>query len=222
MERESGDRIASYVALWVFALAFGWIEANIVVHLRELYLRDAAGVNAGLEVTQVVLPDNVVWIEIVREACTMFVLAAVGWLCSPRLAGRIGGFLVAFGIWDLMYYVGLWLIIAWPASLATWDILFLIPVPWVAPVWTPAVVALVFVAAGSWLFLTDTNPRDWRWADAAVIVAACAIIVGSFVVESGAVAERRVPERFAWWLYWPGVALGVSWFVRAERREVRG
>ena len=223
MERADGGRISSYGALWVFALAFGWIEANVVVHLRDLYLRDAsaAGGDVGLQVTQVALPYRVMWIEIIREACTMFVLAAVGWLSSRRLAGRIGGFLIAFGIWDLMYYAVLWLVIAWPDSLAAWDILFLIPVAWVAPVWAPVVVAVLFVATGSWLFLTDTNPRDWRWGDAAVIVAACAIIVGSFVVESRAATERRVPERFAWWLYWPGVALGTEWFVRAERREKR-
>lgn len=205
----------------MFALAFGWIEANVVVHLRDVYLRDAAagGGGVGLQVTQVALPFRVQWIEIVREACTMLVLAAVGWLSSAHLAGRIGAFLLAFGVWDLMYYAVLWLVIGWPDSLAAWDILFLIPVAWVAPVWAPCIVALLFVVTGSWLFLTDASPRRWRYADLAVIVVACAVIVASFLVESSAAAEHRVPERYAWWLYWPGVALGAAWFVTVERRN---
>ena len=220
MERDA-SRVTAYAALWVFALAFGWIEANVVVHLRDLYLRDAAagGTSVGLQVTQVALPLRVLWIEIVREACTMFVLAAVGWLSSAHLAGRVGAFLLSFGVWDLMYYAVLWLVIGWPDSLAAWDILFLIPVAWVAPVWAPAVVAVLFIATGTWLFLSDGSQRTWRAADLTVIVVACAIIVASFLVESAAAAQHRVPERYAWWLYWPGVTLGVAWFVRVERRS---
>ena len=155
-----------------------------------------------------------------HRGLTLFVFAAVGWLSSAHLAGRVGAFLLAFGVWDLMYYAVLWLVIGWPDSLAAWDILFLIPVAWVAPVWAPVVVAVIFVATGSWLFLTDDRPRTWRGTDLAIIVAACTIIVASFLVESAAAAEHRVPERYAWWLYWPGVALGVAWFVRVERRSL--
>jgi hypothetical protein len=113
-------------------------------------------------------------------------------------------------------------VVGWPQSLSTWDILFLIPVAWVAPVWAPVVVATLFVGIGTWLFYTSERARTWRATDTAVVLASCVIIVASFLVEAGAVAEHRVPERFAWWLYWPGVLLGTGWFLRAEKRYIRG
>lgn len=219
----SGPPHARYAALLLYAIAFGWIEGCVVVYLRDVYLKDAAAGAAGLAVpiTAVALPTRIIEIEIVREACTMIVLGAVAWLSSARAAGRWGAFLIGFGIWDLMYYVTLWLLLGWPESLLTWDILFLIPVPWVAPVWTPVTIATLFVALGTWLVYTEDRPRVWQWSDAIVLLAAAAIIVGSFLVESRAAVDHYVPERFAWWIYWPGVLLGVGWFVRIEQPRVR-
>ena len=52
-------------------------------------------------------------------------LAAVAWLAAPRLRSRLGAFLVAFGTWDLAYYLGLYALLRWPPSLANgfsiWD-----------------------------------------------------------------------------------------------------
>jgi hypothetical protein len=60
----------------------------------------------------------------------------------------------------------------------------------------------------------------WQWSDALVLLAAAAIVVGSFLVESRAAVDHYVPQRFAWWIYWPGVLLGAGWFLRVERRRV--
>lgn len=46
-----------------------------------------------------------------------------------------------------IYYVGLSLIIRWPPSLLAQDLLFLIPIPWIAQVWFPVLVSLLAVAA---------------------------------------------------------------------------
>ena len=169
-----------------------------------------------MQITAVALPLRTVRVELVREACTIVLLAAAGVMASRRLAGRWGAFLVGFGVWDLMYYVTLWIVIGWPDSLATWDILFLIPVPWVAPVWAPVIVATLFIVVGSYLFFTEQRQRAYGWVDAAVIVTAAIIVVGSFVVESGAAVEHRVPGHFPVWLYAIGVALGAGWVLRVE------
>ena len=141
------ERRAGYASLWVLALAFGWIEASVVVYLRELYAREVSlqGPDslAGLQVTLVSMPSHLVVVEIAREACTILLLGAVAWLAGRRLADRAGAFLLSFGIWDLTYYAVLRLVSGWPDTLGSWDILFLIPVPWVAPVWAPVSVAIL-------------------------------------------------------------------------------
>jgi len=223
MDDRNRERHATFVSLLIFALAFGWIEGCVVVYLRDLYLRDAAleGPGIGLLVTAVALPLRTVRLELVREACTLLVLVAVGWMSSRRMAGRWGAFLVGFGVWDLMYYLTLWIVLSWPDSLWTWDILFLIPVPWVAPVWAPVVIASLFVVVGSWLFYTEQDRRAWRWTDAFAVVIACAIIVASFLVESAAAVEHRVPSTFPAWLFWIGVGLGLGWVAWVEGVRLR-
>lgn len=210
-------RRAAYAGLWVLALAFGWIEASVVVYLREVSNQGASVLPAHM--TLVSMPGHLVAVELGREACTIALLGAAAWLGGSRSADRAGAFLFSFGVWDLTYYGALQLLTGWPGSLSAWDVLFLIPLPWVAPVWAPATVSTLFAAAGSYLFWTPNRPRRYRWADAAVLIASALVIIASFLVESSAAIEHRVPEPFPAWLFWTGVALGLGWFVWIERRN---
>ena len=216
------ERHARYGSLVVLALAFGWIEASAVVYLREISVREAmlqaAAYLPSLQLTLASLPGRLVALEMAREACTLVLLAAVGWLAGGRPADRIGGFIAAFGIWDLTYYAVLRLVSGWPESIRTWDILFLIPSPWVAPVWAPVTVATLFVLAGSYLFWTAGHRRRYRWTDVGVLLASVGLTLAAFLVGSTAVIDHRVPEHFPIWLFWSGVVLGTAWFVRVERR----
>ena len=215
---QSREHQADYVGLWVFALAFGWIEAAVVVYLRQISLREFNGVGS-FEFPLASLPSHLVLVEVVREACTLLLLGAVAWLAGRRAAGRAGAFLLTFGIWDLTYYGVLRLILGWPENLTTWDILFLIPLPWVAPVWAPATVAGIFVVAGSYLFWTPERLRQYRRTDITILLASALAIIASFLVEWRIVLDRQVPKPFPLWLFWGGVLLGTSWFVRVERRR---
>lgn len=208
---------AAYIAMWVFALAFGVIEAAAVVYLRETAPRDADEV---VRFPLVLIREHLVVMELVREACTLVVLGAVAWMAARRWADLVGAFLLMFGVWDLTYYAALRLVIGWPDGLSNWDLLFLIPLPWVAPVWAPATVAVIFVAAGSYLFWTPTRARQYGPSDIAVILASAAAIVGACLVEWRVVFSREVPQQFPVWLYWAGVAAGTLWFVHVERRGV--
>ena len=209
---ENQERRAAYASLWVLALAFGWIEASVVVYLREIYVREVSlqGPNylAGLQITLVSLPSHLVGMEMAREACTILLLGAVAWLAGRRPADRAGAFLLSFGIWDLTYYAVLKLVVGWPDSLSAWDILFLIPLPWVAPVWAPVTVATLFVVAGSYLFWTSERERRYRWPDIGVLVASALLTIAAFLVESRAAIDHRVPEQFPVWLFGAGVVLG--------------
>jgi hypothetical protein len=149
--------------LVVFAVAMGWLEAVVVVYLRAL-LGVAHGSTAPApdELTRGLA--SLPWLigtEQGREIATIVMLAAVAWLAAPRLLPRLGAFLVAFGVWDIAYYVALYLLLRWPSSLATLDLLFLIPPGpwWIQPVWVPVAISCVMIAAGSWLFSAPERRR---------------------------------------------------------------
>lgn len=224
MDRDA--RRFSYASLWVFAIAFGWIEGTAVVYLREIYAREVM-LNAGADtigsvpISLIALPGSLVTVEMLREACTIALLAAVAWLAGRQVADRIGAFLLSFGLWDLTYYAALRTIAAWPDRLTTWDILFLIPSPWVAPIWAPMIVAVLFAGSGTYLFWTADRDRRYRWTDGAVLTAAALLTVAAFLFGSKAVIGHRIPNSFPVWLFSSGVLLGGGWFVRVERASVR-
>ena len=125
----------------LFAIGFGINEAIVVV-----YLRSAAGLVSTLyQPAQLVgtLPQT----EVYREAATILVLVGVSMLAAKNTRDRWVFFLWTFAFWDIFYYVGLWLAIQWPPSLLTQDVLFLIPVPWIAQVWFPLLVSLLAIIA---------------------------------------------------------------------------
>jgi len=145
----------------VFAVAFGLVEASIVV-----YLRSALGLLPGFEGTlsDVIrfslspdafekarllkeMPQSLLSLEMFREIATMFMLSGVAFAVAKGLRERIAVFLWTFAIWDIFYYVGLWTVTRWPSSLLTQDILFLIPAPWVSQVWFPILVSALTAVA---------------------------------------------------------------------------
>lgn len=138
--------------LLAFAAAMGWLEAVVVVYIRGLVgiarpetIPPAAEVMRRFAALPWLLPT-----EQTREAATVVMLASVAWLAARTWPGRLGAFLVCFGVWDIFYYVGLKALLRWPPSLFTRDMLFLIPPHpwWYQPVWVPIAISAVMIAAG--------------------------------------------------------------------------
>jgi len=145
--------------LAIFSLAFGFGEAAVVV-----YLRAALGLLPGFHGTLADVqraapefykqaealrefPQSLLTIEVLREATTIVMLVSMAMLSAQRFRERWAAFLWAFAIWDISYYLGLWMTIRWPGSLNDFDILFLIPVPWLAQVWFPLLVSALTLLA---------------------------------------------------------------------------
>jgi hypothetical protein len=123
----------------LFGVAFGFVEAAVVV-----YLRAATGLWPGPQVKALAaFPGTLFRIECFREAATMIMLGGIALLAGQRTKERIIVFLWAFAFWDFSYYVWLRLTIGWPTSLINSDMLFLIPAPWVAQVWFPMMVSVI-------------------------------------------------------------------------------
>ena len=138
----------------LFATAMAYVEAAAVLYLRTLY----GGVDPLHRSRPPLTPvPDLLGIEVGREAATIVMLATVGWLAGRGPTGRLGGFLAAFGAWDIGYYVFLWVFAGWPASPMAGDILFLLPLPWWGPVLAPALIAAVLVATGGLLLAREAG-----------------------------------------------------------------
>ena len=132
------------LAVAVFAVAFALVEAMVFYYLRKLF---ALQYSAVYTARRFHFPHPYLSHEQAREAATIVMLLAVGFLAGRGWWQRLAYFLFAFGLWDIGYYVALKILLDWPASLATRDLLFLTPGEWWAPVWQPVVVSCGLIAA---------------------------------------------------------------------------
>jgi len=202
-------------ALWVscYAIAMAAVESAVVVYLRALHTGAAP-----LSVLQYQLPAHLLAIEVAREAATLVMLIAVAAVASRNAWEGLLYFALAFGLWDIFYYVWLWVFIGWPPSLFTWDVLFLIPVPWLAPVLAPLIVSLCLVAGALWL-LSRSALRLSRISWVLAIVGSVIVLL-SFTVDYRYALTRADPPRFRWEIFWPGIVIGVGGVVWGSRRRV--
>lgn len=161
-----------WVAVGIFAVAMGYLEAAVVFYLRTMVKRLQPWQSNPL-------PEfgGLAGAEIGREAATMVMLVTVGWIAGRTWRGRVSFTLFTFGIWDITYYLFLVPLTQWPQSIFDWDILFLIPLPWWGPVWSPVSIALLMVAFGFLgTILEQGEPPVWPGK-----VAAALCVVGAFV-----------------------------------------
>jgi len=132
----------NWTLLWllIFAISMGFFESSIVVYLREIYYPE--GFNFPLSPIE---PEIAVT-EFLREFFSLVMIVSVAVISTRNLYKRFANFLFIFAIWDIFYYIFLKIILGWPASFATWDILFLIPVPWTSPVIAPIIISFIMIA----------------------------------------------------------------------------
>jgi hypothetical protein len=135
------EKKSKSVFLWliVFGIAMGLLEAVIVVYIRQIYYP------FGFEFPLKIFEPKFYYIEILREIATIIMLIAIGVLAGKNFLQRFCYFLFSFAVWDIFYYVGLKLLLGWPLSILTWDILFLIPITWAAPMLAPIISSVVFI-----------------------------------------------------------------------------
>src|SRR5215204_495359 len=131
--------------IWVtiFSIAMGFMETAIVVYLRKIYYP------GGFQFPLVPMEADLVLVEILREAATIIMLVGIGILIGKNTSQKFAYFIYCFAIWDLCYYIFLKLLLDWPESLLTPDILFLIPVPWVGPVIGPCIISMTMIVLTS-------------------------------------------------------------------------
>ena len=211
-------------SIWVaiFAVAFAWVESAVVVYLRKIYFDGVFSfplVVVWEEGKHVI--DPLIKIEFGREIATLIMLLAVGWVAGRNKFQRFCFFMIAFGIWDIFYYIWLYVMVGWPESVMTWDLLFYVPLPWVGPVITPVLIAAAMVGAG--LLIIYYGERGYeircRWYDMAIEMACGLLIIVAFcwdwkniVQVPGDIERTGIPNPFAWWLYVPAFLFSLVYF----------
>jgi len=123
----------TFLLLSLFGIAMGVLESIVVVYLRQIYYP------GGFEFPLKALSPQMFLVEALRETTTIVMLVIVGMLAGQNFLGKFSCLLFTFGVWDIFYYVALKLVLDWPPSFLTWDVLFLIPLAWLAPVLAPII-----------------------------------------------------------------------------------
>jgi hypothetical protein len=213
--------------LILFGISFGYVEAAVVVYLRALYdpLRHTLHPDRPVgEIFPLITVGQLqraaqekswlLGVESAREAATMIMLASVALVVAGDRLLWLPSFAIAFGIWDLSFYVFLKLLLHWPASIMTWDILFLIPVPWVAPVLAPSIVSITISSTG---LLALARPMRMLPAHWGVMILGGALILMSFMWDYQNLSAGGLPRPFAWRLFGAGELVSVAAFFHAFR-----
>lgn len=218
--------------LTAFGIAMGFLESAVVVYLRKLYYP------ADFHFPLTPMEPSIGAVEVYREAATIIMLLAVGILTGKNISQKFAIFLFCFAVWDIFYYVFLKLLLGWPQSLLTWDILFLIPVPWVGPVLCPCLLSFTMIALTAAVINyqekginVHLQAKEWI-----LMIMGCIVIILSFVedflkywinckvpVPAGsqrmlAMIGTYVPSSFNWYIFIAGETLLIAGIISFVKR----
>ena len=211
--------LGRYTWLIAFAIAMAFVEAAVVVYLRHIFYPD--GFVFPLDVLDLMGSGaRLLGVEVARELVTMIMLAAVAALTGQSRSERWACFLLAFGLWDIFYYIFLKLIIGWPATFFDWDVLFLIPWPWVAPVLAPVAMSVVMIFCALLVLGRQLQGRNFRLGRVGLllVLVGIAVVLFSFLRDRAAALGQQPPQAYWYPLLVIGIGLWVTAFVRAFYR----
>ena len=202
--------------LSLFAIAMANVEAALVVHLRSLYYPENPLAIFPLNL----LSHRDLAIELTRELATVIMITSVALLTEKGLMRIFAAFVFVFGLWDIFYYAWLKLMIGWPVDWLEWDVLFLIPWPWLGPWICPALIALLFTLWGSRILLSPVDYSFTRLTMSLFLLgtALCLLaflLPAAVLLPGGEVAfQDYQPIGFSWWLFIIGYLLMTTGLLR--------
>jgi hypothetical protein len=194
--------IHKLIFIFLFSVAFAFVESSVVIYLRAIYYPQ------GFHFPIKRHYDLLMVIEVIREFSTLVIMISLSVLLSKKFWEGFGYFLIIFGLWDILFYLWLKVAINWPESFFTPDILFLIPIPWIAPVLAPVIVSLVMILIGYDIVKLfekgyDVRPGLFHWA---MVLAGSTFILYSFVSDIDAGFHEKYPLPYNWILFFIGIA----------------
>lgn len=224
----------------IFSVAMGLLESAVVIYLREILYPEGFGFPLSP-----VQPDLMLT-ELLREGATIIMLLGIGLLAGRNKVERFAWFLYSFAIWDIFYYVFLWLLIGWPSSLMTYDVLFMLPSTWIGPVITPLIISLTMIAFALLILVMNRQKKEVKIPGISwllLITGSVILILGfiwdysAFIMESMTIrdiwtlpkeqvlklATQYIPRKFNWFLYILGELIILSgilvFYLRLRKRS---
>ena len=227
--------------LWItlFGVSMAFFESSIVIYLRELYYPE------GFSFPLKHIDPHIGVTELIREFFSLIMIVGVAALTCRNFMQRFANFLYIFAVWDIFYYVFLKVVLGWPDSLLTWDVLFLIPVTWSGPVITPIIISLIMMLFALVIRYFNTKsglrfymePREWI-----ILLSGALVVFVSFIWDytsylfdhlnwqmlgNGKVLQERmeelaysyVPVHFNWLIFIMGVVLLLIALTMVYRRN---
>jgi hypothetical protein len=203
-----------WILVVLYAIAMAWVESAAVLYLRVINGRIQPYQVNPLPMLSSSLPLGPV--EMVREAATLVMLITIGWLAGRSSRARLGYFVIAFGFWDIFYYVFLRVVTGWPASFMDWDVLFLLPLPWWGPVLAPVLISMLLVLGGTLLVYFNQSGMRLMPKRPANLICTCGVLLSLYVFMAdtlAAVTRGRqavvdtLPASFNWLLFLPALVL---------------
>jgi hypothetical protein len=192
-----------------FAVAMAWLEAATVYYLRVMSDRIIPYQPNPLPISGMLGT-----VELVREAATLFMLLTLGMLAGGIRRSGVAYAAIAFGIWDIFYYVFLRVMTPWPRSFFDWDILFLIPLPWWGPVIAPVTIAVLMIVWGTLVTQARYRRPSMTWTARAASAAGIGLALYVFMADAIRILPEGVqattqflPTTFNWPLF--GIALSL-------------
>ncbi len=202
---------------FLFGIVFGYLEAAVVIYLRELYYPE------GFSFPIKLFTGKIILVEYIREIVTLLMIFFVSLLAGKTKLEKFAYFMFIFGIWDIFYYVFLKIFLNWPKSFLEYDLLFLIPVAWVGPVLAPIIVSLLLIIAA--LFIIYFENKNYKICQNKFLwfleILGGIIVFISFILPAQDVLNQKYPEHFYWLLFIAGVIIGVLPFWYAIKKTLK-
>lgn len=199
--------------LCILGIAFGMIEASVVIYLRpffapadspfSLVLLNPEGMTA--------LQRTLLTVEAWREIATLLLIAGAAAVAARSLLHWAAYFVFTFAVWDIFYYIWLSVRIGWPQTLMQWDILFLIPKMWLAPVLVPLLISVMGIVMSMVVVRTLDLRRSvhmafYHWTP---VCLALLLWLISFLNKSDK-GMTSFPESYSWWLFVLGMIFCIA------------
>ena len=204
--------------VWIslFGVAFAYVESSTVVYLYALYYPE------GFTFPLKLINHEHLVVELARELATIVMLGTAAIIAGIKGWQRFGYFLVVFGVWDIFYYVWLKVILDWPLTLVDWDVLFLIPLPWIGPVLAPLLIAALMTSFGTVIVIRIGKgdyfqPNVLSWF---VAIMATVILLYSFILDIPATLQGKMPAPYHYEFLVVGLVLYLAGFFVACKRPL--